>query len=100
MLGYKQMVARLSQELSRDNVKTLVYLYQDKVPSGHASSELEALAVLERLEQADCFSYDHPERLGDIMKMLGRKDLSKKVDNFIGKRNRLQFYISRSEIFT
>jgi len=50
------------------------------------------------LEQADCFSYDHPERLGDIMKMLERKDLSKKVDNFIGKRDRLQFYISRSEI--
>ena len=85
MLGYKKLVAKLSQELSRENVKTLAYVYREKVPFDPAGSELEALAVLERLEQADFFSYDHPGRLGDIMKVLERKDLSKKVDNFIGK---------------
>jgi len=66
-------------------VTILACLYKKRVPglsSGPAGSKLKALKLL---EQADCLSYDKLERLGEIMKVLEWKDLSKKVDNFISK---------------
>ena len=82
-LEFRKLVGRLAQDLSTEHTRTLAYVYGEAAPGLPADGK--PLDVLERMQQAHCFSYEHPEKLGEIMKGVGRNDLGGEVEKFIRK---------------
>ena len=83
-LEFRKLVGRLAQNLSdKKDTRILAYVYREAAPGLPADGE--AMDVLERMQQANCFSYEHPEKLGEIMKGVGRNDLGSEVEKFIRK---------------
>ena len=82
-LEFRKLVGRLAQSLSAEHTRILAYVYGEAAPGLPADGE--PMDVLERMQQAHCFSYEHPEKLGEIMKEVGRNDLGGEVERFISK---------------
>ena len=82
-LEFRKLVGRLAQGLSTEHTRILAYVYGEAAPGLPADGE--PMDVLERMQQAHCFSYEHPEKLGEIMKEVGRNDLGSEVERFIRK---------------
>ena len=79
-LEFRKLVGRLAQSLSAEHTRILAY---EAAPE--LSADGEPMDILERMQQAHCFSYEHPEKLGEIMKEIGRNDLAGEVERFISK---------------
>ena len=82
-LEFRKLVRRLAQDLSSMHTRILAYVYHEAAPG--LSADDEPMDVLEQMQQANCFSYEHPEKLGEIMKEVGRNDLRGEVEKFISK---------------
>ena len=82
-LKFKKLVGRLAQNLSSNETRILAYVYRQVAPGLPADGE--PVDVLERMQQANCFSHEHPEKLLEIMKGVGRNDLGDEVEKFISK---------------
>ena len=82
-LDFRKLVARLAQNLSSKETRILAYVYREEAPGLPADGE--PVDVLERMQQANCFSHEHPEKLQEIMKGVGRNDLGDEVERFISK---------------
>ena len=82
-LDFRKLVGRLAQNLSSNQTRILAYVYHKEVPGLRADGE--PADVLERMQQANCFSHEHPEKLQEIMKGVGRNDLGDEVERFISK---------------
>ena len=82
-LDFRKLVGRLAQNLSSNDTRILAYVYREEAPGLPADGE--PVAVLERMQQANCFSHEHPEKLREIMKEVSRNDLGDEVERFISK---------------
>ena len=88
---FKQLVVKLSRQLSFKECEELFYTYKDDArltedqrPSP-ASSGAFQLHLLESLEKAREFSDSEPRKLNDILSTIQRNDLIEAVDSFLGK---------------
>lgn len=82
-LEFRKLVGRLAQNLNDKDTRILAYIYREAAPG--LPDDGKSMDVLERMQQAHCFSYEHPEKLEEIMKGVGRNDLGGEVEKFIRK---------------
>ena len=82
-LDFRKLVGRLALKLSSEHTRILAYVYREEAPGLPADGE--PVDVLERMQQANCFSHEHPEKLQEILKEVGRNDLGDEVERFISK---------------
>ena len=98
---YKQLVLKLSRQLSFIDCDGLFYVYKEKarLPATLRPSSLPpgddrdvcALRLLDALEQAREFSHSEPQKLRDVMLNIQREDLAREVDTFLGKYSLLNY---------
>ena len=70
---------------STANMSSLRYNLEFKEEVPGLPADGEPVDVQERMQQANCFSHEHPEKLREIMKGVGRNDLGDEVERFISK---------------
>lgn len=83
----KLVATHVWPRLSKIECERLRYFYKDHpaVSASVGDSDGSTLDLFDTLEKARVFSYDHPERLAKVVEELGREDIRKEVQAFIGK---------------
>ena len=88
---FKQLVVKLSRQLSIKECEELFYTYkedarltEDQRPSAVSSGAFQ-LHLFESLEKAREFSCYEPCKLKDILSTIERNDLIEAVESFLGK---------------
>ena len=84
---FKKLMCRLARSLKSADCRFLRYLYSEE--SAHCAiapgDEGSALELLEALERACVVSPERPERVGEVMRDLGREDCYREVESFVRK---------------
>jgi len=85
---WRRFIKRLGEQLKKDDIKTLKYLYSDII--GAADNIDSGLSILERLEQCNVFVECDPSPLKDLLDLIPRRDLISLVDDYIENSEILQ----------
>ena len=84
---FRKLMCRLARSLKSADCRYLRYLYREE--SAHCAispgEEGSALELLEALERACVVSSERPERVGEVMRELGREDCYHEVESFARK---------------
>ena len=89
--SFKGLVAKVGYLLhATPDCETMRYMYREKLARRARAqddpSTLSGLRLLEAMEEAGVFGYSRPEGLLKVLEEVGRDDLHKLVEQFIGER--------------
>ncbi len=87
---YRKLIGHVSQALNNTECSHLRYIHSERLAAvaGRWTPADGGLALFELFEKARITSSDHPERLAEMLRDIGREDKCKDVEIFIGKHKR------------
>ena len=84
---FKKLLCGLARSLKPADCRYLRYLYSEETALCTISpgDEGSALELVEALERACVVSWERPDRVGEVMRHLGREDCYREVESFVRK---------------
>ena len=83
---YNHLLFEISEKLNANELKKLVFMCRDDIPNGSEDSIQDVLTLFKKLENQNCLGIDRMEMLKETLKMLKKRSLLKKVEEFQIKR--------------